>query len=473
MNHSNDHSSTKDKSIPLPVDSIIEVSISYNKLEASINIKPPENGGIEPNIQYIRKILGSQNITYGINEEILLDICKNPIYNKNIIVAQGVIPVSGVDGTFQLHFETVKDSRPKEKEDGTVDFYNLENVENVKQDQILCTLTHPTEGIDGVSVTREKIPFIKGKPVPFLLGKGTTLNKNKTQIIATIDGQVDYSQGKINVYETLYIKENVDTSTGNIKVSGNVIINGTVLPGFIVEATGNIQIYGGLSSVTLIAGGDIILLGGVISGKLQCEGDLTSRFIENCKVFVKGNIKTDYVMNSNIKCGKSLQAINSISKIVGGNYLVGENIEARIIGSNANIKTYLELGTDPITIKRQQELINELPPLETKRQSLNSLISLLQQFEVAKRLTPEKKQMLENALFSYKEINDSIENGKQELEQIRESIKSKGYGRVISKSIIHPGTTVKIGSVQMTVHDALFGKSLYYSEEGICIGIAK
>lgn len=472
MNHSNNNASTNDKSVPQPVDSIIEVSISNNRLEASVNIKPPQHGGIEPDIQSLRKILSSHNITHGVNGKILLDICKNRIYDEDVKVAQGTYPTNGVDGSYQIHFDTAKNSKPIEKDDGSVDFYNLESFENVKQDQLLCTIIHPIEGIDGISVSREKIPYIKGKPVPSLLGKNTKLSDDGLEIIATIDGQVDYSQGKINVFETLYIKDDVDNSTGNIKVAGNVIVNGTVLSGFVVEATGNIQIHGGLSSVTLIAGGDIVLRGGVIGGNLICEGDLTSRFIESCKVFVKGDIKTDYVMNSDIKCGKNLHAINSISKIVGGKYLVGENIQANIIGSNASIKTYLELGTDPSTIKRQQELTKEIPPLETKKHSLESLIYLLQQFEASNRLTAEKKQMLDNALFSYNEIIELIENGKLELNKITESIKLKGYGRVICKGILHSGTTVKIGSVQTTIHDTMFNKSLYYSEDGICIGNA-
>lgn len=472
MNHSNNNASTNEKSVPQPVDSVIEVSISNNKLEASVNITPPQHGGFVPNIQSLRENLGNHNITHGVNMKILLDICMDPIYDKDIIVAQGTYPINGVDGSFQIHFDTTKDSKLKEKEDGSVDFYNLENFENVKQNQTLCTLIHPTEGIDGISVSREKIPYIKGKPVTSMQGKNTKLSKDGMTIISTIDGQVDYSQGKINVFETLYIKGDVDNTTGNIKIAGNVIISGTVLSGFIVEATGNIQIYGGLGSVKLIAGGDIVLRGGVIGGNLSCEGDLTSRFIENCRVFVKGDIKTDYVMNSNIKCGKSLHAINSISKIVGGKYLVGENILANIIGSNASIKTYLELGTDPSTIKRQQELTKEIPPLETKKRSLESLIYLLQQFEASNRLTAEKKQMLDSARFSYNEIIELIDNGKLELDKITESIKSKGYGRVTCKGIIHSGTTVKIGSVQTTIHDTMFAKSLYHSEEGICIGNA-
>ncbi len=470
MNQSNKDESTIDNSVPQPIDSIIEISLSNNKLEASVKIIPPHNGGNELNIESLREILSNNNITHGINAKILFDLCKYPVYNESIVVAQGTSPVYGIDGSFKILFDNLKDSKPKIKEDGTVDFYNLENVESVKAGQLLCTIIQPKEGKDGISVCRDTIPYIKGKPILNLTGKNTTLGKNGTEINSTIDGQVDYSQGKINVFETLYIKSNVDNSTGNINVAGNVIISGTILSGFIVEATGNIQVQGGLSSVKLIAGGDIILRGGIIGGNISCEGDLTSKFIENCRVFSKGDIKTDYVLNSNIRCGKNLYAINSISKIIGGKYLVGENIVANTIGSSANIKTYLELGTDPATIKKQLELTRELPLLQTKKDSLESLIYLLQQFETNNRLTLEKKLMLEDAIFSYSEIVELIKNGQEELDKIRQSIKSKGYGRVICKGIMYSGTTVKIGTVQTIIKESIFAKSLYYSEEGIRFG---
>lgn len=472
MTHSINNS-TIDNSAPQPEDALIEVCILNNKLEACVNIVPPKHGGMGPNIQSLKTALTNQNVIYGVDEKTLHDICKTPIYNRNIIVARGTKPVNGIDGTYKILFRVVKDLKPKENKDGTVDFYNLGIVENVKKGQILCTIKPPTKGIDGISVTKEKIPCRNGKPVPLLQGKNTALNKDGTAIFATIDGQVDYVRGKINVNETLFIKENVDLSTGHIKVTGNVIINGAVHRGFVVEAAGNIEIKGRVSSATLIAGGNIILRSGVNGSKINCDEDLISRFIENCSVFAKGNIKTDYIMNSNIKCGKNLQTTSSISKIVGGTYLVGENIEARIIGSSAGINTYLEIGTDSTIIERQLELLKELPSLESKLHSLQSLISLLRQFETAKRLTPEKKQMLDNAVFSYSEISKSIENGKQELEQITESIRTKGYGRIICTGTIHPGTIVKIGSVQAKINEPLIGRTLYHSEEGICIGITK
>src|SRR5690606_15282707 len=114
--------------VPQPVDAIIKISISKNKLEASLNIEPPKNDGKEPNIQDIKTALKDMGITYGINNSLLNDICGKPVYNKDIIIARGTEPICGEDATYEILFKTNKDFRPKEKEDGTVDFHNLEIV---------------------------------------------------------------------------------------------------------------------------------------------------------------------------------------------------------------------------------------------------------------------------------------------------------------------------------------------------------
>ena len=455
------------------VDFVIKISILNKGLQAIINIEPPRDGGMPPNLDSIRAKLDAMNIKYGINEKTIRGICNNPVYNRDIVIAEGARPVNGKDGSYKILFQTDRDMKPKEREDGTVDFHDLEIVENVKKGQVLCTIEQPTEGIPGTTVTGDKISSLKGKSIPNLLGKNTKFNDDKTAILSTIDGQVYFTQNRIFVNETLVIHQDVDNSTGHIKAIGNVIINGAVLPGFIVEAEGNIEVKGNVNSATLKAGGNIILRNGAVGSKVYCEGDLTIKFVENSSVFVKGNMKAAYIMNSSIKCGKTVQTVGSISKIVGGICIAGENIEARTIGSVAAVKTHLELGTDSTIIERQQELLKELPELDTKIKSLQSLISLLQQYQAANRLTPEKKQILDNALSTYRHINASIIDGKQELEKITESIKSKGYGRIVCSGTIYPGTTAKIGSMKMKFSEPMLRKSLYYTEEGIAIGTVK
>lgn len=81
---------TYDKLELEPVDSKINVIISKDKLEAFLNIEPPNNGGLKPDLESIENELAKNNIVYGLNKKLLLDISKEPQYNKDVLVAHGL-----------------------------------------------------------------------------------------------------------------------------------------------------------------------------------------------------------------------------------------------------------------------------------------------------------------------------------------------------------------------------------------------
>ena len=244
------------------------------------------------------------------------------------------------------------------------------------------------------------------------------------------------------------------------------------LPGFKIEAGKNINVKGTVENAEVRAGGDIELMSGITGSELYCEGDLKCRFIENCTVFVKGDIMAEYILNSNIKCGRSIKTVGRIAKIIGGSCLAGHNIETTTIGSIANVKTRLELGTDYTVIDRQQKLQEQIPELEKKIESIKPIISLLRQLEASNRLTPEKAEILEKAQYNYSANMDMLESAKKELDQIAEAISNRGYGRILCTGMIHPGTTVVIGPTTLHVNETLSNTSLYYSEGEISKGVA-
>lgn len=459
---------TEESHPPLPVDAVVHISISSDIMSAYLCIDPPMNGGIPPTLAILVDAIASSKITYGVNTAKLKELAENPIYNENIKIAQGIMPQNGVDGTYAFQFRVNRDPKPKINPDGTVDYRDLGIVENVSKEQVLCVITHPTDGTEGMTVIGKKLFSVKGKAVPSLLGKNTELSQDGTAIYSQIDGQVEFYGGKINVNETFFIQGDVDNSTGNVKVVGNVVIKGEVLPQFVVEASGDIEIYGTVVSAGLKADGNIILRSGIISSELRCKGDLTSRFIENCNVSVIGSITADYIINCNIECGQSLQLIGSKGKIFGGNCVVGQDIVARVIGSEAWVKTNLNLDTIPTVAKRLQELTQLLPGLEKQLESLKSLVSLLQQQESTNHLLPQNKRMLDKAIFSYETCVKAYKNSKQELAEINESLKTKGYRKITCLGIVFPGTNIRIGTAKLSVVDKMTSTSFYYSDGKIC-----
>jgi hypothetical protein len=452
---------------PPPVDATVEVILADRGMRAYLLLTSPQNGGAALNEQQLADALAAQGVKTGIQQDILAKTASEPEYGQKILIAEGVPPLHGGNGSYELQFEAENELKPKVRADGSVDFYDLGLVTNVREGQVLCTITLPTDGTDGVTVTGEVAPAKKGRPVPTMTGKNTKLSEDGLQITAAVSGYVDFAMHKINVNDTLFIKEDVDNSTGSIKTPSNVVISGTVSSGFSVESEGNVQVGAAISGAKIKAGGNLVLKRGSTGCKLECEGDLTTRYMENCDVFAKGSIKSDYIMNCNIKCAKSIQVGGPIAKIVGGSCIAGEDIVARTIGSSAGIRTYLEIGTDPEMIRRQQALVEQIPQWEAKMASLQSLLKLFEQYEAAGRLTPDKKQAYQDAMYSYKTSSELLEKGSQELEVIEEEIKKRGYGRIVCKGTIYPGTCVKIGGTRMLVSAPMSNRALSYGDDNI------
>src|SRR5699024_2292633 len=178
---------------------------------------------------------------------------KHRKYNTQIQMSMGKEPEDGADGEVVYHISLDKSGKPLIKEDGDVDYFHLDLVENVKKGQALATIIPPTEGISGMTVTGKEIQATPGKNIRVGRGKNIDLSDDGLQLFAAIDGRVELIANKIHVYNTLEINGDVDTSTGNIDFVGNVTINGNVLTGFEVKAQGHIIVSGVVEGANLYA----------------------------------------------------------------------------------------------------------------------------------------------------------------------------------------------------------------------------
>jgi len=456
---------------PEPVDSVINVTIADDGFRAYINIEPPHNGGAPPTFEALQLALAAQDVTYNVDMERLKRLAEDPVYNQNILIASGRAPVDGIDGALNFHIETEKkELKPKVGSDGRADYYDLGIVENVTRGQVLCTIVPPTEGSPGITVQGREIPQRAGRAAQPPVGRNTELSADGKAVVSKIDGQVEFDGRRINVTETLYIKGNVDFSTGNISANGNVVIQGAVLSGFKVEATGNLEIRGVVENAQVRAGGNIKLQSGIIGSSLYCGGELKCRYIENSAIFAKKDIRAESIINSDVKCGKSIRVSGSIAKIIGGSCFAGQDIEARTIGSISHVKTNLEIGTDEMVIERQQELKAKIAELEETNKKLVSIISTLCQLEAANRLSAENKQILDSANYSYNANNAIIEAARKELDEINQAIKEKGKGRVICTGGIYPGVRVEISGACLNITELRHNVMLYVKDGEITIG---
>lgn len=439
------------------IDAYVRIVISEDEVEARLYIDPPQEGGAEIQPGMIDEAIKREKIKFGLIEETVERAKKRPLYGKEFLIAKGIAPVNGENGSLEYQFKTSTDTHPKELENGKVDFRDLGIIENVKKDQILCVIKKATNGTEGTSVTGKKLLPVNGIPVDSPQGSNTLYNEDQTELRSSVNGYVSLTGYKVNVIETFFVGNDVDNSTGNIKFIGNVNINGNVLEGFTVEADGDVTVGGVVEAANIKSGGNITIRNGVVgrySSKLECKGNLSSIFLENCEINAGGSVKAENIMNCNIKCVGSIELTGSRSKIIGGQCIAGKNITAGFIGSPANLPTELVIGSAPELVIKQSALLKEIKQLEQQIDKLGKIVTLLKQYEAANKLPPSKAKVLQDSIFSLNKSGVRYEEAKKELEDVNKAIEETGKGVVTCYDTIYRGVRMTIGGAILLIEQA-------------------
>lgn len=456
----------------IKVDATATTMISPDKMKGYISIIPPDNGRMLT-IDEAINILNKNGIIYGINKTTLESLIKYPIYNEMICVAEGSLPMNGQNGSVKYNFDVARESKPTILEDGKVDFRELNLIQNAEKGQILCTLIPPVRGTPGRTVSGTDIAPVDGKPVPLPRGRNVAVSEDGQHLAATIRGQINYIDGKVNVFATHEVQADVDNSTGNINFIGNVSIRGNVLSGFTVEAGGSVEVMGVVEGAVIKAGGDIILrrgMQGMGKGILISGGDIISRFIENSSVEARDNIKAEAIMHSNVKCGNKLELSGRKGLLVGGNCKVGKEIVAKVIGSHLATVTDIEVGVDPTIRERYKAAKDEIISAESDMRKAEQAITILKKLEIASALTPDRKEMLAKSVRTKIFLTNRSMELKEEMDQLESMLQQDAYGKVRCYNIIYPGTKVAIGSCMMYVKENLQYCTLYRDGADVRVG---
>ena len=373
----------------------LEVEIPADNSEAYAVMIPPD-GGDPLNEDDVVKALNENGVVAGIDKDAVRDLVTKNIYGIPVKVAKAIPPQNGENGYIEYKVDIKKEKGPIIQEDGTVNFYELGIIENVRKGQVLARIVPPTEGKDGQDVRGNVLKAKPGVPARLLKGKNTEVTDDKTALVALVDGHVSFTGGKLNVYPVYEVRGNVDNSTGNINFVGKVVVKGNVLTGFEIKAEGDIEVEGVVEGAKLEAGGNILLKRGAQGsgrGVLICQGSLVSRFIEICTVEAGGDIIADAIMHCNISSKSSIELKGRKGLLVGGNTAARNEIRAQTIGSPMATTTIIEVGVDP-DLRKNMDLIAK--KLEKEKKSLEQVdlnIGLIA--KVAKQgYLPESKKML-------------------------------------------------------------------------------
>lgn len=451
-------------------DAIISVDISKDEMHGCIVVDPPAMSGAEVTFDQIEKSLKAQGVRCGISEEKINEFVDNPVYSTPFEVASAVLPENGKDAYVQYNFETDKSKlKARESEKGNVDFKELNNIQNVVKGQVLAVKIAATRGKGGKTLYGHYLEAANGKDIQVTLGQNVEFDKDGVTILASVDGQVLFENGKVSV-EPMLMLDAVNIKSGNIKFVGSVVIKGAVEDGFDVRATGAIDIGGTVGKCNIESeNGDIIIHQGVFGkneGSIKAGKSLWCKFVQETKIEVEENVvATDSLMNCDITAMKNIVVYGKKAQITGGTLFATEEICARTLGSpGGGTSTTLSVGVDPRAKKKLDELLDQQSDLVKELENLEMDISTLENMKKVRRSLPkEKEENLKKLtdrkmqiLGESKEMNNEIEALQAHLREL------KAVGRVKVEGTTYPGTKIYVRDVADEVHTEVTNCTFYY-----------
>ncbi len=357
------------------------VGVSKDKMAAWAFLFPPINGGAEVTEGDILQELRKNGVSFGVDDAMIQHIVRGKVYLQAVEIAHGIPPVDGEDGSVIDRISREHSASASLREDGTVDYRDLNWIRHIREGDVICDIILPTEAVPGKDVSGDTVQGRDGSPAKVPMGKNTTMNEAGTALVAAVDGHVSFSNGRFTIINLLTIPGDVDNSVGNIDMLGDVVIKGDVLDRFIIKATGNVVIQGILEGATIIAGGNIQIYNGMNGnghGMLDAKGDITCKFLENCTVQCGGKLFSESLINCTVTANDLVNVTSGRGVIIGGTIMACNSVEAKIIGNRSHRTTTIIIGTTPSILMERDQIVTEVERLQRDREELEKNVSYLE-----------------------------------------------------------------------------------------------
>lgn len=436
-----------------------KIEISPDNMTVTARFYAPADGGELMTKEEFLNDLAHKKIVFGIDEETIEEFFNNRQYCTNIVVAKGKEPRQGSDAKIEYFFNVDLKVKPTLKDDGSVDFFNLNTINHCNKDDLLARLIPEDVGEAGSDVLGEKIKPRDVRRAYLKFGKNIRLGEEGLEIYSEVNGHVTLVDDKVFVADVFEV-ENVDNSTGNIEYEGSVQINGNVCENFSVKSKGNVEIRGVVEGAYVEAGGDIIIargMNGMGKGTLKAGGNIVSKFLENVKsATADGYISTESILHSTVMARTEVTVDGRRGFITGGKVCAGNMIKVKTLGSSMGADTIVEVGTDPGIKVRYQELQKSVMEINKILRSIQPIIDAGNQ-KIAKgiRMEPDQLKYVLSLMKLRDAKNAQLQKESEEMNEIQVELGLMANGQVVVTGEVFPGTKIVIGDTSMVVKSSV------------------
>lgn len=434
-----------------PYNETYDMDISEDKLTVTVRFFPPSETGKRMSIEEFISDLRYRNITFGVQMDVLqAHFQGGEDYCTDVVVAQGKPPRHGTDAQIEYYFNTDIHIRPTMREDGSVDFFNLNTINHCTAGELLAKIIPEDVGEPGIDVYGANIKPRDVKRQKLKFSHNIQLSEDGLSITSMVDGHVVLVDDKVFV-SNVYQVENVDNSTGNIDYEGSVEVNGNIASNFVVKAKGNVIIRGVVEGAHVIAGGDIIIargMNGMSKGTLEAGGNIVAKFIENSEVKAEGYIHTESILHSKVVAGTEVEVTGKRGFITGGHVKASERVTVKTLGSSMGTASTIEVGASPKLkaefLQVQEEMTDIVKEIKSAQPAIASFSEKKAQ---GATFTNEQMIYLKALIRAVETKKVELAEKDKRLKELQAKIRPKRKPAVVVTGMAYPGVTIMIDDV--------------------------
>jgi len=422
------------------------VEITSDKMEVTFTLT---NAGVAEGLTVadLTGALQAKGVVRGIDQETLNRIVGRPVAGVPHLVARGQASQDGENEQVEYVFTTEGQPLLEESEAGSIDFHKIKNFNNTRQGDVLATKSPATAGKPGFNVLGDDLGARDGKQVAIKVGKGAALSSDGCSAVAEIDGHACLVGDRISVLSMVEIPENVDYSVGDISFIGNVRVRGGVLPGFSVEAQGNIEIGGNVEKAEIRCGGNLDIRG-IVFGQghchIECQGNATAGAVDQAELEIYGDLTVaNYIRHSRVLAGGKVQLTGKKGTIVGGEVASFRGIVSPFVGNSMATLTRLTVGINPFVSAKLEAAHKRQLETETRLGQVAAATATV--LERRSRLggeDPNAEAMLSKLNATREQLEPQLERLNQEVSELQGQAAEFKEAKIRVGEVIFPGVVL-------------------------------
>ena len=376
-------------------DARVLVTVSENKMTASISVLPPEGSGALPTKEILLNTLEEKGVEKGVSQEALNSILEQTGREElvtDVTVAESLIPYHGGKALkFLVDIQIGSESVLVVEED----------------DRIAEILTPGKDDSAGYNVLGESI-FKDNQEISADGGIKEKEEEGKLYLKAVDKGLLTLEGNRLFVNSKRVVQGDLSRSTGNLQFPGTVEIMGSVLSGIYVNAGKDLKVRDVVEAALLSSNGSVLIGKGIKGDRkavVRANKNINLGFAENSNLMSNGTINfKKSLMNCQIKCNGKILSKGNETRIIGGFIKSKNGLTAGSIGSERGTPTFISFGQDYLVEDQINVITKEIEQFNEKLKAIEEMMSLAEIKKQQQKLIALRKKKVQYLKLQEKKV---------------------------------------------------------------------